>query len=306
MTKYERIIADVDFDGLVSAFFLSQIFPDIKEITFITPWKMNQGFKTTNKDIIADLPEPKEYGLWFDHHNNGKKTRDKVKGKFDPQSKSASRLIYDLYKHKLDNFEEWAIAADKIDSAEFDPQDFLHPDPASIISISLLTRNYQRDELLKYFLIEMMKTISIKELAMHKVVQDGFKYKLELLEEAKKMMGGRVEIIEKNGIKIMVINLIGLVDKVPKSIIYHMYLDNKDVIACVKIASTNWKNDKNKMTIGVSENPFNHRSTNRVNIGALMKKFGGGGSSSLGKCKIHEKDKDRVVTEIIDILTLIN
>ena len=56
----------------------------------------------------------------------------------------------------------------------------------------------------------------------------------------------------------------------------------------------------NRTAISVGYNIFN--TSSKVNVGALMKKYGGGGHRVVGSCRVDPNDADRAVKEILEAI----
>ena len=56
----------------------------------------------------------------------------------------------------------------------------------------------------------------------------------------------------------------------------------------------------NATAVSVGYNIFN--PTSKVNVGALMEKYGGGGHSCVGSCRVPHREAERIVREIFEAI----
>ncbi|MBR9703613.1 hypothetical protein GOV10_06230, partial [Candidatus Woesearchaeota archaeon] len=108
---HKRIISHTDFDGLISAYLLREIF-GVEEIIFTEPWFIQQGeLEVRPGDIIVDLPYDERCKLWIDHHKSNLATAETLRKEqpkkvvFDEKKKSCPSLIYEHF-HKEHDFLE--------------------------------------------------------------------------------------------------------------------------------------------------------------------------------------------------------
>lgn len=183
-----KILTHVDFDGLISAYLLKRLHPEVKEVVFINH---NEIQLSTEEDIVADLPMPEKFSQWYDHHENTDQTK-LLPGKtfWNPQAPSAARIILtknikQFTKEELPRIVELVFAADKIDTGQFSQQ---HT-PEEIISITLLTGNKQRDCTYKQYLLSLLEQgMSLKEISQQTFVQKELEFKEQMtLEECEKI-----------------------------------------------------------------------------------------------------------------------
>ncbi len=133
-----RIVTRPDFDGLVCAVFLREVFGKDTPIKWVEPFDVQKGdVEIVEGDILANLPWVKNCTWWFDHHITNK-AEAPYEGCFRI-APSAAGIIYEFFKDKLSRFSELSAATDKIDSADFTPEEIITPenDPYSIISMTI-------------------------------------------------------------------------------------------------------------------------------------------------------------------------
>jgi len=103
LDRYEKIVTHDDFDGIVSASLCSSVLK-IQKVIFAGPMTIARSQITiTQKDVVCDLPYPRQCGLWFDHHEGNlqelalRKIEVKsIAGRFDLKP-SCSRVVYEFF-----------------------------------------------------------------------------------------------------------------------------------------------------------------------------------------------------------------
>jgi len=202
-----RIIAHLDFDGLISAHLLKQVYNQIKQVHFVTFREIKTGtFKTTDADIVADVPMPAKFAEWYDHHS-GSKTYSKNKNvNWDNKCESCAKLIFKKHKKSLTKkgIPRLVQAANKIDTANFD--DFDNPSPEEIISMTLLTNNNRSDREYKQLILTLLdNNQTLKTISQHQTVQERLaERKARITEEFKKIPKENITRRTKYGIKFMI------------------------------------------------------------------------------------------------------
>lgn len=289
-----NIVSHIDYDGLISAFLITRVFGMPKSITFTVPQMIKEGkIKVTENTIVCDLPNPKEKTkLWFDHHKTGTEINTAYKGKFDPNAKSCAQVIFEEYK--LQDYEEMVKGADKIDSASFTERDFKVPDAAGRISMCMATGHRYRDDLFKLWVIELLnRGIPIEEIAESNIVKETLRFKTMSIDDIYE--GIEVEYVQKANTKIGVIDKAG----VPKTVIYRLFLDNKDLDYVISY-SVNELDDQ-FYNVGIGANPFD-KKRNKLNMAAIAKGYGGGGHNDVCGFKVKRADWEDVKRNVIKLL----
>ena len=136
-----RIVTRPDFDGIVCAALLWEIFPIRQPVKWVEPAELQRGMVEIRKgDIIANLPYRDNCSLWFDHHYTNRIYRS-YDGVFKI-APSAAGLIYEKYKdHFKRDYEELVLATDKIDSADLTLNQVQHPEKYDYVLLSMTVFN---------------------------------------------------------------------------------------------------------------------------------------------------------------------
>lgn len=139
-----RLVTRSDFDGLICAALLKQV-ERIDSIQFVHPKDLQDGtFVAAADDVLANVPYVPGCGLWFDHHAT---EIDRVVGKVPFRGEcrlapSAARVIYDYYggPRRFPGAEEMMTAVDKADSADFTADEILRPAGWNLLSFVMDAR----------------------------------------------------------------------------------------------------------------------------------------------------------------------
>jgi oligoribonuclease NrnB/cAMP/cGMP phosphodiesterase (DHH superfamily) len=130
--NYTRIVTHDDFDGVVSAALLSFV-TGIDSFHFTGPVSIqNNRTRTTETDIVCDLPCPVTVGMWFDHHAGNLADLElreidpaSVPGRFDT-APSCARVIYDHFSPDSEfpgYITDTLAGVDRVDSFDYNTMD---------------------------------------------------------------------------------------------------------------------------------------------------------------------------------------
>ena len=278
--EYDRLVTHSDFDGIVSALLLREIFP-IDNVLFAEPSSIQKGFlKTTKKDIVCDLP--KGGGLWFDHHSE-QEVDDKRECHYDLNAKSCARVIYETYKDKLNGWEQLVEEADKIDSATFTKEEYLNPNACGVISITLRTCDKEADDNFRMYVLNLLSYKTPEEVAESSMVVNRYHEKLDEWSRGE-------PAVEKSTVfdnEIAVVDFVCYGDKSPVWRMHKLYIDHPEVKYVMSARRLKITGDI-KMSCGT--NVFDDNESYRPHIGQIMKEFGGGGHKGVGGCTVEAKD----------------
>ena len=295
MEKYARIVTHTDFDGLVSALLIRELF-DIEQVTFAEPWMLQKReFPVRRGDVILDLPYGEGCALWFDHHATS--LPDKEKGFLDEHAKSCARVIFEHYikEHpKLERFRELVDAADKIDSAAFTSNDLEHPDVYGKISMAIRGDDRRKDDEFRLFLLNLLSFQSPEQAIAQPIIRKRVEEKLRQHEEWLRRIG---EYVQLRGEVIYVDRTLAPED-LPRGqqfFLYLMYPGHGVYLSCDRV-----KFEPDLVRFSCGENIFEQR--NAVEIGALMQRFGGGGHKSAGGCSVPKAKKEETANVLIAAL----
>jgi oligoribonuclease NrnB/cAMP/cGMP phosphodiesterase (DHH superfamily) len=297
-----RLVTRSDFDGLICAVLLKQV-ERIDSIQFVHPKDLQDGkFAATADDILANVPYVPGCGMWFDHHST---EIERVVGKivFKGECRlapSAARVIYDYYggANRFAGIEDMMLGVDKADSADFNRVEILNPSGWGLLSFVMDARtglgrfkdyrisNYQ----LMLDLIEACGKMKIDQILKLPDVQQRVKryYEHDLLfrrmiaEHSRAI--GDVVVTDLRGIETIFCG--------NRFLVYAMYPGQNCSI---------WAVDGRDKSISVfaCAHSIVNRSC-RVDVGSLMRRFGGGGHRVAGTCQVAHDVAEQSLLALVE------
>jgi hypothetical protein len=314
-----RLVTRADFDGLVCGAVIT-LMEEIDSYLFVEPKFMQDGqVEIRRGDVIANLPYDPNCTLWFDHHvTNAYAWRDHT-GKTEETTlvpgkggfriaPSAARVVYEYYTEAMrsivsgDRKKEQSLKildsprmkylldeADKIDAALLTPEDVLHPAGYVLISMTI-DGKFAEDEPYWLKLIDFLRDKTVDEALKdpeikrrcEKILDDQERLKKILLERAK--LDRNVILLDLRGIKDM-----------PDGNRFLLYTLFPSANISVKVAEDSQR--ANTTAISVGYNIFN--PTSNVNVGELLKNYGGGGHKVVGSCRVPDDKAEQALSEIV-------
>ncbi len=297
-----RLVTRSDFDGLICAVLLKQV-ETIASIQFVHPKDLQDGkFEVTEDDILTNVPYVPGCGLWFDHHAT---EVERVVGKISFQggdcrvAPSAARVVYDYYggADRFPGIEEMMREVDKADSAQFSAEDILHPQGWPLLSFLMDARtglgryrdyrisNYQ----LMYELIDACQTLTIGEILVLPDVQERVVRYFEQDALFRTLLSdhswteGSVVITDLRG-----------VEPIPCGNRFLVYATFPQ--ANTSIWTVNGFQGQN-CVFACGHSILN--KTSRTHIGALMRRFAGGGHEAAGTCQVPHDEAEATLHELV-------
>jgi len=296
-----RLLTRSDFDGLICAVLLKQV-ERIDKIEFVHPKDLQDGkVAVTANDVLANVPHVAGCGLWFDHHSTEVERVVHAKVPFSGACRlapSAARVIFDHYggAARFPGIDDMMAGVDKADSAQFTMDDILRPTGWNLLSFVMDARtglgrfrdyrisNYQ----LMYDLIDacahrpidqVLQMPDVRQRVTRYFEQDGpFR---QMLRERSHTTGD-----------VVVTDLRG-VDTI--------YCGNRFLIYALNPRQncSAWVvNGRENRNVAVA---CGHSIVNRtcpVDVGGLMRRYGGGGHRVAGTCQVSHEDAPRALADI--------
>jgi hypothetical protein len=289
-----RIVTRPDFDGIVCAALLYDALDVKQPVLWVTPGDMQKkNVPIKEGDIIANLPYHPECELWFDHHHSNR-IGTPFGGLF-MIAPSAAGLVFEYYRTSLKrDYRELITATDKIDSADLNMDEILHPQKYPYIWLSM-TVNPQDPGEISYWnhLIDLLRTEKIfrimsdprvkKRCARLAATGDG--YKTDLLANTR--VEDQVAITDFRNF-----------NKIPDGNRFLVYSLFPEVVVAVKIRYQGDKRQNVAVNVG-------HSIVNRncaVNVGELLSRFEGGGHRGAGACTFAAEKANDYIPKILDAL----
>jgi hypothetical protein len=286
-----RIITRPDFDGIVCAVLLKEALGQDLPLSWAQPNDVQNGrIRISPGDILANLPYADNCTLWFDHHISNEIQRP-FKGLYRV-APSAAGLIHEYYRTTLSpRFDTLVAHADKIDDAQLNLDEILHPERYPYILLSMtISSGSTEDRAFCDHLVELLRTTPIDEVLTdpqvkqrcNQVIAENQTYEIHLRKHTRVQQA--VSITDFRNI-----------DPVPNGnrfMVYSLFPE-----ACVNMKIFH---EIDKTTIKIGHSIINRNC--RVNVGCLLSRFGGGGHRGAGACRLDNALADKNISEILQIL----
>jgi hypothetical protein len=308
-----------DFDGRASAAvmlaFLRSRGDDIEHYVpvnyGIIPQWIKKGFFAKNKlfrghhnpAIVVDFPYHPEAVFWFEHHPTTFK-KSEWKRKFHPTKfhhydtsyPSACSLVADALQKSFGwrvpkHITELTKWLDIIDSANYrsSAQTVAMKEPALRANNFIEWKSGSRR--ITVWSIKFLATRSLKSYVEQPEVKRGIRKIFRNTERALNFYRKNLRIFGG----VMVVDLSGM--HLSEAVHYAPYYLHPKLLYCIRYTKL-----PHHFHMNLSANPW-RRLHNKVHIGELLRKYGGGGHKGVGGVEItKKKDLDRVTREIIGFL----
>ncbi|MGD9200771.1 MAG: DHHA1 domain-containing protein [Chitinispirillia bacterium] len=295
--KIERIVTRPDFDGVVCASLLKDIYgPDIPVI-WLEPEEVKSECDLIKQgDVIANLPYSQNCSIYFDHHVTNNPPPDKP-GSFS-LAPSASGLVYSYYNNGQfsRDYSELVFQTDRIDSANLTKDEIIFPqkNPYLLLSMSLQSSAKNNEDYWN-LLTDLMREKDIDEVLKNITVNRRTKEFLKYNKNYKNILISNTRIFKN--IAVSDFRSFPRIVTGNRFLIYAVF---PDIDISIKAFKT--YRDNSSIHLSVAYNIF--RSDKRINIGKLLKKFGGGGHPTAGGISIDILSYDSLLQKIVNSIFL--
>ncbi len=258
-------------------------------------------------DIVCNLPFADGCAMWFDHHSSEdtpKRHPARFVGRYGA-APSAARLVYEYFvgdHPEITKHEPLLQVVDRFDSANLTWTDITDPEPAMLLCFVLDPRTglgyHHEYRISNRDMTQMMPDLLLKLpleeiLAMPDIRERVNRYK-ELQGEATGVYAANTSVDHN----VLVTDFRG-VEPIPPANRFLVYTLPGAEATNVSIRISTTKG-REKVSFQVGHNIFNR--TCRVDVGALMASYGGGGHRGAGTCQVAPADADRVLGELLAAL----
>lgn len=303
--KKYRLITRADFDGVVCGSLFQEL-DMIEDVAFAEPGDMQAGrIAVTESDITANLPFVEGVHLCFDHHaSETQRVADRPNRIIDPAAPSAARVVYNHFGGKKgfpEISDELIAAVDKADSADYTEEDILAPDKWAMLNFIIDPRtgigrfkNFSTTN--EQFMLDLMtycRHIPIGEIMRLPEVEERVHRYLEHEERAEHQIvrcatlhGGLVVLDMRRESTIYATNRFTVYGLYPRcSLSLHVLKDETP----------------GRVRFALGHSILNR--TSKVDAGAVLLEFGGGGHKAAAGCLVPEAEGDQVLDRIVARLT---
>ena len=289
-----RIVTRPDFDGIVCAVLLREVFHIEQPVKWAEPSELQRGLVEIRKgDIIANLPYDDNCALWFDHHFTNRIYRS-YRGVFKI-APSAAGLIYEHYKDRFKrDYSELVAATDKIDSADLTLDQVLYPEKYGYVLLSMtvfdgdyaceLYWNKLVDLIGEHHLTQVLADPEVEQ-RCREVIEQNKQYTVYLKEYTR---------LEKN-VSITDFRTLSETPVGNRFLVYSLFPD-----AYVNIRIRYEERNKEMVVVNVGHSIF--KPGCNVNVGLLLAEFEGGGHRGAGSARFHKSNAQENILRIIDAL----
>lgn len=298
--KY-RLITRSDFDGLVCAVLLKEM-DMIDDIKFVHPKDMQDGkIEVTDRDITTNLPYVPGVYMSFDHHASETIRNDIQQNHvIHPDAPSAARVVFEHFGGTSkfgDRFNDMMDAVDKGDSAQFSREEILNPTGWVLLNYLMDSRtglgrfrefrvsNYQ----LMMDLIDYCRTHGIEDILKLPDVVERVDLYFEHAAKAKEQLQLCTTVHHK--VAVLDLRYEETIFAVNRFMIYALFPATNISIHVM------WGVQKQNTVFATGKSILDRSS--RVNIGALMLLYGGGGHENAGTCQVPNERAATVLQELV-------
>ncbi len=290
-----RLLTRADLDGLTCGVLLSEVEP-IDDVVFVEPHQMQRGEVAVRADdIIANLPYHPGCAKWFDHHiSNKPPAGTRFEGAFgmDP---SAARTIYNYYRDpRFERHRALLEATDRVDSAQLTLEEILHPTGYVLLSLTLDPRSHlEPSDAYCHALLAWLKTEPVEAILQkpevarrcNRILEDQKRFERLLLQRSRAV--GNVVVTDLRGVA-----------HPPAGSRFLVYALFPQCNASIKIYPA--RDDEHAVGISLGHSVINR--TQRVNVGRICARYGGGGHRGAGSFVLPPERVDEVVARVLEIL----
>jgi len=301
MTK-QRLVTRSDFDGVVCAILLKEL-NMIDEIVFAEPKDMQDGkVAITEHDITTNLPYVPGVGMAFDHHSSEllRNPGEHPNRIIDPDAASAARVVFEHFgggRTFPESFHFMMEAVDKADSAQFHRDEILHPNRWVLLSYLMdprtglgRFRNFRiSNQDLMMALIDYCRGHSIEEILSLPDVKERVDLYLEHAPKATEQIWRCAAVHDK-----LVVLDLRKEENIWACNRFMIYALFPQVNISIHVL---WGANKQNTVFAVGKSILNR--TSKINIGALMLEYGGGGHEAAGTCQVGNDVADATLAKLV-------
>lgn len=302
-----RLVTRSDFDGLVCGMLLREL-NMIDEIKFVHPKDMQDGIvPITARDIVTNLPYVAGCHLAFDHHAS--ETLRLVEHSppnhiIDASAPSAARVVYNHFggRAAFPRVQPDLMAAvDQADSAQFSLDDILEPRDWVLLNFLMDSRTGLgrfRDFRISNYELMMQLIEHCRDHSIEQVLQ------LPDVAERIELFRAHRDQFEDQIRRCTVVNgRVATLDLRNEEIIY---AGNRFMIYalypyCDVSVHVLWGVRKENTVFAIGKSIIDRSSP--VDIGELCLRYGGGGHEAAGTCQVPNGEAERVLLELIPMLS---
>ena len=303
-----QLVTRSDFDGLACAVLLVEA-GVVDEYRFVHPKDVQDGkVEVTQNDVLANVPYVPGCGLWFDHHSSEDErlklmADSEFKGKSEA-APSCARVIYNYYggEANFSKFDETGLmaAVDRSDSGQLTAAEIMNPTGWVLLSFVMDPRTslgrYKDYRISNHQLMEDMiqycRTLAAEEILDVADVKERVKRYFEQEAAYEEMLKAN-STLDENVLSIELLD----VDEIVSGNRFKEYVLFPEQNVSLRIM---WGFRKQNIVFSCGYSILNR--TCKVDIGALMLRYGGGGHRYVGTCQVPTEEWEQHRDELVAAL----
>lgn len=289
-----RIVTRPDLDGIVCAALLHEVEDITEPVRWTEPNEVQEGLISIKEgDILANLPFDNRCSLWFDHHFSSR-IDEPFTGAFE-LAPSAAGVVFRYYQGRFDkDYTELIQATDRIDSADLSQEEVL--DPASNPYFMLYLTIGQNDPTGQAYwnrLVDLIRKFDIETIMNDAEVRERCRKALDLNREFESGLKAHTRCVDH----VSITDFRSLPDMVQgnRFLVFSLF---PDTVVNMKILMED--PDRKRIVLKLGRSIFNRNC--QVNLGMLLRRYGGGGHKGAGSARPAAADAEAVIQEILEIL----
>lgn len=296
-----RVLTNSDLDAIVSAVLLKRVEP-VGAVKFLPHERItDRTLRGTSEDIVVNMPYLPGCGLWFDHHSSND-VPEHFEGLYDGQAPSAARVVHRYYQSegKVEAFrglEDLLADTDKVDSAQFTPEDIRNPRGTVLVSFLIDSHPLKKESVAEnQLMISLLDSGDPGRVLEHPVFKPRKKRLLERRQESKEALQDHLRT--ENG---LMINDFRQLEGEKRDLCNDKFLpfvvyDKSHTLLRIKYL------DQNRVKLNLGFNMFLDGSSCPLHFGNLLKRFGGGGHERAAGCSVEREHASEAIEIIKDAI----
>lgn len=287
-----RIVTRPDFDGVACAVLLKSVLGLDLPLVWTQPHLIQNGrFKVEPNDVIANLPYHANCSLWFDHHFSNT-IEVPFRGLFRI-APSAAGLVQEYYQDRLGGrFDTLVEQADKIDSADLQPDEILHPEEHPYILLSMaIALDKKSAHAFCDLLVNLFGCAALDEVLAHEEVTERCHRTVQANKIYEEYLRRYTELYG-----VMSLTDFRGLEPVPEGNRFLVYSLFPEAVVNMKLYEVG-----SEVVIKLGHSIINRGC--RVNVGKLLAGYNGGGHRGAGAGRIARDQAEKELPQIMKVLT---
>lgn len=309
MNEQYTLYTRSNFDGLVCAALLKEI-GLIEDVIFVHPKDVQDGkIKLTCNDITASLPYTEGIYMAFDHHSSEAVRTKDVQANYiiEPTAPSSARIIYEYFGGEgrfSDKLSDLLEAVDKADCTSFTEEDILNPQGWVLLNYLVDPRTglgrFRHFRISNYdLMLKLVDMCSVK--TIDEIMEDAdIKERIDLYNSQRNDFDAQLKRLTRQEGNIAVFDTRNedVIHVGNRFMIYSLYPECN-----LSVHIMNGKQNMNTV-FAVGKSIIN--TTSKIDIGALMYEFGGGGHMNAGTCQVPNDKYEETYQKLINRINELN